>query len=342
MNPTVGNSTRREPAKQRRRQAGQESVGEPTARASAKEASRRAGHADQAAVVQGDAWERFWLQPSRYNSLAISRVLLATTALLVFLNQWSDIAIWFGEGGLLATDRLGRLVAATGAESLARWQISPLYWLDSVWTLRLFLAVGVLASVASMLGRGGRWALATCWLATIWLANRQWILLGLTEYPLALGLLGITIAGAGTNQLDWRHTLGRRLLQVQALAVVTVVALAQWQWGGWLSGEAFPRLVAGGANRIVDLQWLAFSTPSNRLFGLAIIVVPLAATLLWITCGFAKRLQAFRNAAAWILVGQALVVAALADRWLFGLAMAGMLVTLWQPAGDRSPADSAV
>lgn len=287
----------------------------------------------------GDAWERFWYQPQAYGMLLWTRLGLSLAALLYFASYWTDITSWFSASGLIATDRLGRLVASTGAEEVARWQFSLLYGIDSPALLRGFLLVGMISAVLMGLGRLGRGAIVVCWLCMLSLANRQWVVVGLVEFPLTLGLLGLTIAGSGrgqppTRQLKaWQIGLGKRLLQVQAALLVLAIAAAQGVRGEWYSGEGFARLLTSGAGRIADLSFLAASPLMNQLAGVLVVVIPWASVVAF-AWGLWRGNSSWQRLAIGVLLAHTMLLAALADRWLYGMALAALLVSLF-PERDK-------
>ncbi|XZE52747.1 hypothetical protein SH139x_004452 [Planctomycetaceae bacterium SH139] len=298
-----------------------------------------AGVAVASDTPSGDAWERFWYQPQAYGMLLWTRLGISLAALLYFASYWTDIAIWFSSRGLLPTDRLGRLVASTGAEEVARWQFSLLYGIDSPALLRGFLLVGMISAVLMGLGRLGRGAIVVCWLCLLSLANRQWVVVGLVEFPLTLGLLGLTIAGSGRGQprsqplKAWHFGLGKRLLQVQAALLVLAIAAAQGLRGEWYSGEGFARLLTAGAGRFADLSFLAASPLLNHLAGVLMVAIPWASAAAFAS-GWWRGNTVWQRSAIAVLLVHLMLIAALADRWLYGVALAALLVSL-SPERDK-------
>ncbi len=328
-------------AKKTARQAGSQRSKKPVATA--------ASHEVQAGQPVGDAWERFWYQPQSYGMLIWLRRGLGLAACLFFASYWSDIANWFSASGLLPTERLGRLVASTGAEEVARWQFSLLYGIDSPILLRTFLVIGMISAILVGVGRLGRGAILVCWVCLLSLANRQWVVVGLVEFPLTLGLLGLTIAGSGrglsfdqhqpTNRAPatWQIGLGKRILQVQAALLATAIAAAQTLRGEWLSGEGFARLLTAGAGRIIDLSAFAAYPAFARLAGLLLVAIPWGCVVAF-ALGLWLSSITWRRSAVVTLMVYTMCVAGLADQWLYGLALVSLLVSL-VPAAATFPTD---
>jgi hypothetical protein len=277
------------------------------------------------AGVQLDRWEAFWFLPRIYGPLRWVRVGLGIALTIWLVGYWSDIGVWFAADGLLASDRLGRLVASTGATDIAFWQWSPLYGLTAVWQLRLFLGVAIALAVLVTCGVGGRAVIALSWLAFLSLANRQWVAVGLTEVPLALGLIALLFAGSGpapATERRWYFGFARRLLQLQVVLLLLAILAAQWFDGSWLDGEGFRRLLAGSAD-----SWLDFSSGARwgwlcRGGGVLTLGLPVGLlTAAWTVPG-AQRWAVAGLACWWLLLGL------LSGHFSYGLAVAALVLSL--------------
>lgn len=286
------------------------------------------GSAQLDSSAQLDGWERFWFLPQTYGTLTWTRIALAAATLMWLGMFWSGITAWFGPSGILGTDRLGRLVASTGVEPLARWQWSPLYYVQSSWMLHALLLAMMGLALAMLLGRGGRIVIALTWLGFLSLANRQWLLEGLAEIPLALGFIPLCIAGTGSAQQPerrWQYGFAKRMLQIQALLLMLVITLTQLAAssqstvGTWFDGTGFVRLVSGSLDRSLSTLALARTPTITTLGGWLTVGMPLLLAVAWIAIPAARRRLTFTLAAWWMLVG------ILSGHYAYGLAIAALV-----------------
>lgn len=180
-----------------------------------------------------DGWERFWFSPQSYASLRLVRIGVALAVAWFAVSYFGEIGGWFAKDGMLNSDRLGRLVTSTGVESLAKWQFSLLYFLESPALLNGFLILLLVVASCVGFGVGGRVMIALLWMGFLSLANRQWVLVGSAEFLIAstipcLLIAGTTSAGKPNEQRDdWKYGLATRLLQVQAILFLTVAIAAK-------------------------------------------------------------------------------------------------------------------
>lgn len=289
-------------------------------------ASAERGQAPASGEELQDGWERFWFTPQRTASLRIVRLGLGVVAALYFASHWADIGHWFGSDGLLSTERLGQLVRSTGA---ARWNITPLYWIESTAGLRAVLIVGMAASLAMAAGVGGRWAVAAVWLSLISVIARCWVIAGIAEIPLSFGV-GILLIAAGARWGDagidrsWTTGLARRLLEVHAAALVAMAALAQLAAEIWWDGTGVVHLVLRPDGPAWDFSSLVSSPLTAGALTHAIVWLPIVAVpMLWVS-------RTRRGAAVAIIV-HAAAIGVLSGQMLYGAAVAVLVSVFLVP-----------
>lgn len=264
-----------------------------------------------------DGWEQFWFIPQRAASLRIVRLGLGVAAALYFASHWADIGHWFGSDGLLSTDRLGRLVRSTGATP---WNLTPLYWIESTAGLRAVLGVGIAASLGMAMGIGGRWIVAVAWVALISVVARCWVIAGIAEIPLVIGIGILSIAAGGGwgeagDVRHWTVGLARRLLEVHVSALVLIGALSQLASEVWWDGTGVVHLVFRADGPAWNLSPLVSGPLTAAALTHGIVWLPIVAVpLLWI--------PRTRRGAAIAVVVHALVSGLLSGQMLYGAVIA--------------------
>jgi hypothetical protein len=281
--------------KSSRRSESGASIGRPDAAAATSrvdssrvDASRRdddgpVASGDQA--IPADRWERFWFTAKPYHQLRPARILVAAIATIYSIGFIANVGAWFGPEGLLASERVGRLVVASDSTEIARWRFSLLYWIDSIAGLRIFAGAVSIAGIAVMFGFGGRLVAVALWLGVVSLANASWIVAPPGMIPLILGLGTLVIAGTGTrrdemgeSRLDSLCGLALRLNQTYVVLFLAAYALSclfnESRIGQGLQRQA---LVAG-------IDFLAASPMLCRLIQGAVVFGSLAIipVLLWL------------------------------------------------------------
>lgn len=266
-----------------------------------------------------DGWERFWFAPQRTASLRLVRLGLGVVAACYFASHWADIDHWFASDGVLSTERLGQLVGSTGAP---RWNLTPLYWIESTAGLRAVLAVGFAASLAMAAGIGGRWIVALVWLLLLSVVARCWVITGIAEIPIILGT-GILIVAAGARREGasvgraWTTGLARRLLEVHVAALVAMAALAQLAAEIWWDGTGVVHLVLRPDGPAWDLSPLVSGPLLAGALTHAIVWLPIAAVpMLW--TGRTRR------GAAIAIIVHAVAIGVLSGQMLYGATVAVM------------------
>lgn len=311
-----------------------------------------------------DGWERFWFTPEPAESLRFVRIGLGVLAALYFASHWADIGYWFGSEGVLSTEQLSRLNQSTEAAGAARWHLTPLYWIESALGLRVVLGLGILASLLTAAGVGGRitggrvngeWLIVTlAWLILLSVVARCWMIAGLVEIPLVFGLSGLMIAAAGRGEARggpadgtassrrWTAGFARRLLEIHVAALVAATALTQLASESWWNGEGALQLVLpidGPAFELASLgnSPLATAALTHLIVWLPIAVVP----LLWFpvapreqlgreqlgrqNAGAGNGRSRLQRAAAGLLIVHALGLGVLSGHLLYGAANAVLL-----------------
>ncbi len=280
-------------------------------------------------AAKSDAWESFWFTPSDAGWLSVQRIVFAALACWYFVNYWFDYSLWYGDQGPLSTEQLGRLVSLADVAGTARWYWTPLYWLSSPAILNSLLIVGLVSSVALAFGIGGRSIAVVTWLIWLTIANRGWVLAEIKDIPLAIGLLGLVIAGATplfrnvVHHKRWNYQLARRWLQVNAGLIAAGIAIAQWVNPAWRSGLALENLLGAQADSIAASNgllspWLIGNSAALQLLSGIVMGIPLLALPLWIFMKSARRYSTYG------LITHSLLVGLISGEWAYAIGWATM------------------
>jgi hypothetical protein len=290
-----------------------------------------------------DRWERFWFTPRWRGALLWQRVLIGLLSLFFFVSYLNSYADWFAADGILSTNQLGQLVEVAEVGVVARWHWSPLYWLDSPKLLTGVVGCGALLAGLTLLGIGGRSVAIAHLLVWLSVANRAWVLGGIEEIPLAIGLSGLAIAGdlggyrGGNNSPRVAYGLAQRWFQIHLAMLALTIALAQWSTATWPTGEAvagslqvhgFVGMDGGGPS----VTWLANQKPLMRLLAWIFVWGAPAMLVLWIAW------KSRRREIAYALCAHPCLVALVTGEWPYALGMGALwLAYLPNPTPAESP-----
>lgn len=292
-----------------------------------------------------DGWERFWFSPEPAESLRIVRIGLGVLAAFYFATHWADVGYWFGGEGLLSTEQLSRLNQSSDAAGAGRWQLTPLYWIESTLGLRFVLGLGIVASLLTAAGIGGWGVVTLAWLILLSVVARAWVIAGLVEIPLVFGLSGLVIAawGIGTRGAwvgrRWTTGLARRLLEIHISALVAATALTQLASAAWWNGEGALQLVLPQDGPFLELSSLGNSQLATAALTHLLVWLPIAAVpLLWVPRGSrTENPPRLRRMAAGVLIVHAIALGVLSGQLLYEAANAVLLSLFLVPRGPSGP-----
>lgn len=288
-------------------------------------------------------WDQFWFRPDSVDSIANVRGGLAVLAILFFLSAWSDVAFWYVDGPF-AVQNVSSFLASGDLKAAGRWIISPLFFSSAAWLYYGYLAVGILAAVLVILGRGGRTMAFALWLLVIGWANRSMVLSGLAESLLSLGLFAAAIAppcawrpwplGSTKQQAaySWASRFAGRLLATQITVVGLSTFVTMLAGNVWFNGIGAYALAAPAQDRTID--WTASGSPliygfvHESLTHLMVIALPLGFAMAW-----GKKTNRIGQA---VLLAWCLAVALLGSHWLYAATFAVMVLAI-RPAIDSPP-----
>ncbi|WP_164100881.1 hypothetical protein [Candidatus Laterigemmans baculatus] len=294
----------------------------------------------QEGVLQ-DGWERFWFTPESLASLRFVRIGLGVLAACYFATHWADVGYWFGSEGLLSTEQLSRLSQSSEVAGAGRWHLTPLYWIESTLGLRVVLGFGIAASLLLAAGIGGWGVAALTWLILLAVVARAWVIAGLAEVPLVVGLFGLAIAASGVGvrqRWEGRRWSGggfaRRLLEIHIAAIVGFTALTQLAAETWWNGEGALQLVLPQDGPTLELASLGNSQLLTAALTHLIVWLPIVAVpLLWLPGRGTANPPRLRRIAAGALIAHALVLGVLSGHLLYEAANAVLLSLFLLPRG---------
>lgn len=219
----------------------------------------------------GNAWNRFWLEPSEAVHLTRARLCLCAAAMLWLLLNASDSSWWFGPNGW-NNDRLAReLSVASEGEWPSRFRVTPLWSAAHPWTFQAWAGTGVALAIVAALGFGGRITMAALMLCVLFAVQRTAWTSDAFE-PLLVAGLGYLIinpgrplfaysrkrqANLGIENETWSANLATRLIQVHvwlllAFGLASLIATMAW-WRGealwWLAASEHSTLLSSAMLR---------------------------------------------------------------------------------------------
>ena len=266
----------------------------------------------------GNAWFRFWFQPSRAGGLDRVRQGLAVIVAVYFASAWGDLSLWYSYGGPASSTNLSGFLRDAGFAEEARWLISPLFlwdslfqgtlWAEATWVYQLYVLIGIaLAGWVALvipssqvptekLPRGRVLRLMNSvaplllWIWFVGWANRISILSSIAEPILSVSLAAIAIAPVAPLDaskrfiaLHWRNTLSRRLLSCQVTLIAVMTTATMLAGRCWWDGTGAYVLNAPAEDRLISVRGTWFEVPwvyeSTTMF--LVIALPLGIFLAW-------------------------------------------------------------
>jgi hypothetical protein len=280
--------------------------------------------------------ERFWFTPASESLLLAPRVWISTIAAIWFATWIAAAGFWFSPEGLLAEEVALSIAASDFSPWESRFLFSPLWYYSTPSAVIVYALVGFGLALASGIGLGGRWALAGLLLWIVMLAHRTPWLTGAVE-PLLIASLAYLTLAPGTpcwarasnslpsGQSTWQSGLALRLLQVHTWLLLLFGVLMQTAGLAWWRGEAVWWLTATGHSTLLSPSMLWDRELLVNFLTHGLLLTQLAALLLlWPTW-----LRPLGIAAGWLAAAG---IALLADQFLYGMLLAGCLLSFRTPA----------
>ncbi len=275
-------------------------------------------------------WQRFWFTADPdAGALRVVRVGLSVAAAWYFASHWSDVGLWLGSDGALATDQLAQFIAAGDVADAAQWRWSPLYMTGSVFVLRLYLLVGVMLAVLAGWVQSSRVPSVMLWLWCVWLANRSLLISGPEELALVFGLAYLAIASP-RDERHWTTAFARRLIQVHTTLLIGITGLTMLSANIWWDGTGSFAVAAPKGRRLIDFTDLLtapwFHEPVTHAIVLTAILAPVA---IWLR---PTRWPACVTLLVWLVV-----LGLLSSQWLYVVSIA-VLLQSFRKKGKRPSA----
>jgi hypothetical protein len=287
-----------------------------------------------------NSWDRFWFSPASVARSGQIRGLLCLITIAYFASCWSDAAFWYAGEGPFSPARVATFLRTSGLEDAAAWIVSPLFLAKSAWLYQLYLIVGMAVALLVALGRGGSLAPWVLWLMLIGWANRAMILSGLTETLLSLGLFASAIAPpaglwqaasrSGAVSQHWRSGFSQRLLGMQVTVVLVATLVTMLGGRVWFNGLGAYALAAPAPDRTIDWTGTMLSSANvhESLTHLMVLALPVGLWLAW--------MERPHRIGRIILLLWCSAVALLGSHWLYGLALAAMILAIQPVQGPGS------
>lgn len=287
-------------------------------------------HTDQRFSVR---WDAFWFAPVWGPQLTHVRIATGVLAAIWFTLLFSSSAWWFGEQGWAATEFSRKLSVASEGMWSSRLRVSPLWSTSNPVVVKVWASAGVLLSLLSIAGLGGRVIMFALFLSVLFMAQRYAWTAGAFE-PYLIAVLGYLIIAPGRclwckrspeYAIDSCGGLALRLIQVHTWMLLSAGQASQLALESWWRGEAVWWLAATGHSNALSLDQLRGHLLFVNLLTHGITLCTIAAVLaLW-----PKRSRRYGLVCGCIV---AMAYALVADQMLYGgLLLAGLLSFL--PAG---------
>ena len=219
----------------------------------------------------GDAWNRFWFQPSDPLPLAILRIVVGTIALYLVGSFGFDLLRYFGPNGILSTSNVRALLDVTDNEY--RW--SYLNYAGDTTTLWVMHGAGLAILAAFTVGLFTRITSVLSVIVFLAYVHRAWVLTDQAEPIVSMLLLYLSLGPSGEAlSIDaWRKrrraphtpsasatygaTVVLRLIQVHTALIYLMMFLGkQLATFVWWQGSAVWWLIARPDTCLVDLRWM--------------------------------------------------------------------------------------
>lgn len=292
----------------------------------------------------GEAWNRFWFQPSDGYDLCVLRIFVGGLALVWQLSYTPDLIRWFGPVGWFDAGVLSQWLTAESTLEFSG-RLSYLYNPSPAWLWACHV-LGSLVLLALTLGCFTRVAAPLAFVVVLAYVHRAPFLCSAADMVLTMLLAYLCLAPCGrawSVDARWRPradhepsgwaTLARRLLQVHLVAIYAIMALSKLGSATWWNGEAIWWLSAQTLSKNTDLSGLRQVPVLLNLWTYAVLIAefsfvllvwnrwfrPLvlaAVTVSWISIGIAQGNWALP--ATMMVANLAFVPAWLWREWLSG------------------------
>jgi len=276
-------------------------------------------------------WDEFWFKPSSGVSVTRTRVLLASVATVWFGSFLAKSGYWFGEQGVLNLATSSQLLGYAQTSRVLNW--SPLWLTDSLLAIRVWLVLGVLASLAVLVGVGGRISVAVWLVIAVGWAHRIFWLSSPVE-PALVAMMGYLLVVPGAMILRTSpveesalHTLVRRLIQVHVWMLLLAGLLSALASLTWWRGEGIWWLASAGRSNLLTQELLSNARVVNFLSHA--MLVGYGLTLWWLVVPVTRQLGV---CVGWMCCAG---IALLADQILYAAVLAAGLSAFWPVASDR-------
>jgi len=261
---------------------------------------------DDSLTATGQTWNEFWFRPATAGRLAGVRIAAGLLGIVLAWSFAADLAIWFGDGGIVSPEVLAVWRAPTAFSLFDLVRTNP-----SVWALFL---LGVI--LLGMLAAGAATLVAAPLAAIFWvsLLHRGPMLAGPADDILAVMLWCLVVGRSGdTLSVDrafvgregipsWRNRTALGLLRVHASVIAAAALVSQLKADTWWDGTAGWWLAARESSRVGIAGVLARSELLTNLLTHAITLFELAfAAGLWNR--WSRPLVAWGGIFIWPLVG---------------------------------------
>jgi len=270
-------------------------------------------------------WNSFWFEsPESSRSLKTVRIGICVVAVWYFASHWGDVALWFGDAGVLSADTVSGFVAAANVSAETAWRWSPLYLTGSPSLLRAYLVVGVVLAIIAAIYSRSRVPMVMLWLWCVWLANRSLLIAGNEDTLLCSSLAYLCLAAPSPALTDsatrwnWLSSLSRRMIQVHVSLLIGMIGLASLSSAIWWDGTGSVAMAAPVGRRLLDVTtWLSSPAVHESITHTLIMAAVAGPVLLWV--------RQTRAAAMVSLVAWCVVVGLLSSQWMFVTTIAVML-----------------
>lgn len=277
-------------------------------------------------------WDKFWFTPAAPKPLGFIRIAWSLLTIAYIASWFTDISMWLGSDGILATPRIAELLQSAADEQPIILRISPLYWLQSTTLLYGYLALGISLCLVAASGIGGRISSLCVWLFVISIVHRAPMLSGLCEPLLTIGWGYLTIhsgkeqnlfrIGLSDNSPSLPANIALHLLQLHLFAWIMLSVASQSGGLVWWQGEAVWWLASEGRSPALSLGWLGRNTYAlNALTHGVIATQLLALFMLW-----PREVRKIGVIALWIACALLILVS---DQMLYPLALAILGLAFW-------------
>lgn len=279
------------------------------------------------------AWDRYWFTAAPSRAVSMLRVAIAFVAVLHFVSFFTWVPQWLSGDGWFDMN-MGRFIIGEGEPdrgSVYRWSI--LFWAPQPWVGFLVCAIGLVSSLAALLGLGARVAPLVAWACMLTIHHRApW--LSMPGEILLTASLFYLIIDPGRTQWTLRPGLDDAKERITANLALrcSQIHLLIWLMFSWISMLQYAVWWNGSAVSLLSRQiesWYG-QIPENSQFGQA---STLAILSLQIGAIFFLMHRSLAAVGLICLIGFAGTVAIFAGDWLYALTLIAMgtsfLIATW-------------